>query len=469
MRLEEDSFGSIKVPSDAYYGPFTQRSMDNFHISGTYFQKEFIHAYAILKRSAAIANERLGALDPRISRAIVRACDEIINGKFGDQFRVDVFQAGTGTSTNMNLNEVIANRALEILGHKRGNYRVVNPNDHVNMSQSTNDTFQSAAHIAACLMIKKRLVPALEKYQKSIEKKSGEFSGIVKSGRTHLMDAVPITLGQEFSGYTIEQEMKEIREASDDLLHLSVGGTAVGTGLNTYPKYKSLFFSELNRYTKSRFVPVKNNFAMTQNITTIAETSSKLRNLCLKLIKTSNDLRLMSSGPYAGLNEIALPAVQAGSSIMPGKVNPSMPEMLTMVCFSVMGNDSTIAIAAQGGQFELNIFVPVAAYKLLESIGILSKGIEVFTERCISGIRPNRAQLRGYFERSAEVATALSPALGYERVAMLVKEAERRDLSIRDLVLEKRLIGKKELDRILDPARLTRPDLPFSKAGKKRA
>ena len=467
MRLEEDSFGKIRVPSGAYYGAFTQRAINNFQISGLSFQKEFIHAYAMLKRSAAIANAELKSLDPRMSKAIVAACDKIIKGDYDDQFPIDVFQAGTGTSTNMNMNEVIANIALELLGHRKADYRIINPNDHVNMSQSTNDTFQSATHIAAYMMISKGLIPELERYQKAISKKSNEFSHIVKSGRTHLVDAVPITLGQEFSGYTIGQELNGIKESADDLLHLSVGGTAVGTGLNTYPRYKSLFFKEFNRYTKCSFVPVKNNFAMTQNITTIAEASSKLKGLALKLIKTSNDLRLMSSGPYSGLNEITLPAVQAGSSIMPGKVNPSMPEMLTMVCFNVIGNDSTITIAAQGGQFELNIFVPIAAYRLLESIHILSNSIRAFTNKCVLGIKPNRLRLSRYFDRNAEIATALNPVLGYGRVARLVKEAEKRDISIRNIVLEKKLIGRKELDDILNPARLTKPDLPFRNAKKK--
>lgn len=278
------------------------------------------------------------------------------------------------------------------------------------------------------------------------------------------MDAVPITLGQEFSGYSIEQEIKELKDAADDLLGLSIGGTAVGTGLNTYPRYKTLFFKELNKKTSYHFRPVKNNFAMTQNLTTIAETSSKLKNLSLKFIKVANDIRLMSSGPYTGLDEISIPAIQPGSSIMPGKVNPAMPEMLTMVCFRVVGNDATITMGAQGGQFELNIFVPIAAYCLLESIDILAKGIDLFTEKCVSGIKPNKKQLTHYFERSAEVATALNPILGYATVAKLVKEAEKKDIGIRELVLEKKLIGKKQLDSILDPKRLTKPDLPFKKS-----
>lgn len=461
MRTEEDSFGKVKVPPEAYYGSFTQRAMNNFPVSGVSFRKEFIKSYALVKRSAALANARLGNLDPKTAKAIVKACDDIISGKYDNQFNVDVFQAGAGTSTNMNLNEVIANRALEIMGHKKGNYKLINPNDHVNMSQSTNDTFQSAVHIAAYSMIEEKLIPALLRYQKAIEAKSKEFSKIIKSGRTHLMDAVPVTLGQEFSGYSIEQEIRMIRNASHDLLSLNVGGTAVGTGLNTYPKFKNLFFKEINLHIGYYFTPVKNNFAMTQNLTTIAETSNALKELSLKLIKMANDIRLMSSGPYTGLDEIKLPEVQPGSSIMPGKVNPSMAEMLTMVCFQVIGNDTSITMAAQAGQFELNVFVPLAAHDLLESISILASGVDIFTTRCVVGIKPNKTALNYYFEHSPAVATALSPVLGYATTAKLVKEAVKKDITVRNLVLEKKLMSKKELDEILSPTKLTKPNLPL--------
>ena len=463
MRTEEDSFGKVKVPSDAYYGSFTQRAVNNFPISRVGFQKELIGAYALIKEFSAVANAELGNLDPRISKAIVLASREVVKGKHRDQFPVDVFQAGAGTSTNMNVNEVIANRALEIMGHKKGNYKLINPNDHVNMSQATNDTFQSAVHMAAYCMIDSKLMPALNRYQKQIEKKSGEFSKIIKSGRTHLMDAVPITLGQEFSGYSIEQEIREIKEVSDELLLLNIGGTAVGTGLNTNPRFKSTFFRELNKGTGYHFRPVKNNFAMTQNLTTIAKASSALKELTLKLIKMANDIRLMSSGPYTGLKEITIPQVQPGSSIMPGKINPSMAEMLTMVCFRVMGNDASITMAAQAGQFELNVFGPLAAYNLLESIQILSNGIDVFTTRCIAGIKPNKTALNYYFEHSSALATALSPKLGYATTAKLVKEAEKRNIGIRKLALEKKLLSKSELDQILKPSKLTKPNLPSKK------
>ncbi|MDE1865017.1 MAG: aspartate ammonia-lyase [Candidatus Micrarchaeota archaeon] len=463
MRIESDSLGKVSIPSGAYYGPVTQRAVENFPISGVQFHHGFIRAYAMIKRSAAVANVRLGGLDPKISKAIVKACDEIIAGKLADQFPVDVFQAGTGTSTNMNLNEVVANRALEIMHKRRGDYKTINPNDHVNMCQSTNDTFQCAINIAAHIAIEERLVPALAEYERAMARKAREFSRIVKTGRTHLMDAVPVTLGQEFSGYSVEREMRLIRAASDELLKLHIGGTAVGTGLNSYPKYPPLFLKELKNVSGHSFKKARNNFEMTQNLPAIAETSSALRQLSIKLIKTMNDLRLMSSGPHTGIGEIILPAVQPGSSIMPGKVNPSMPEALTMVCFRAIGNDSTILMCAQGGQFELNIFGPIAAHCLLESIETLSNSLVVVTKRCITGIKPNRKRLEYYFEHNSEIATALSPLLGYSKTAKLVKEAERNGMSIRELVIREKLLSKKELDEALSQSRLTKPDLPIER------
>ena len=463
MRTEEDSFGRIKVPSDAYYGAFTQRASLNFPISGIRFQEDFIKAYAKLKYSAVLANAKLGSIDAKKAKAIERACKEVMSGRHYNQFIVDVVQAGAGTSTNMNLNEVIANRALEMMGKRRGDYRTISPNDHVNMSQSTNDTFQSAAHIAAYTMIEDGLLGVLHDYQDAIEKKSKEFSRLMKSGRTHLMDAVPITLGQEFSGYSIEQEIINLKRTSHDLLYISVGGTAVGTGLNTYPEFTKIFLKELNLTTGYYFMRARNRFSMTQNLSTISEVSSSLKGIALKLIKMANDIRLMSSGPHTGLNEITLPEVQPGSSIMPGKVNPSMAEMLTMACFQVIGYDEAITMAAQAGQFELNVFGPIAIYDFLESIRILTNSVRVFTEKCIRGIKPKRERLAYYFEHSAAVATALSPILGYRKTAELVKEAEQRGISIRALALEKRLLPKRELDRTFSPSRLTKPNLPLKK------
>jgi aspartate ammonia-lyase len=449
MRIEEDSFGKVNVPSDAYFGAFTQRAVNNFSVSRLKLQMEFIVSYAIIKRSAALANMQLGMLDGKIGRAIVKACDEIIHmnpkGKLWNQFPVDVFQAGAGTSTNMNLNEVIANRALEILGHKRGNYNLINPNDHVNMSQSTNDTFHDAIHIASYYMIVTKLLPALKNYRSAIKKKAKEFSKITKSGRTHLRDAVPITLGQEFEALKV----------------LSLGGTAVGTGINTDPRFSALAVKELNKFTSYNFQIVKNRFAYMQNLTGESEISGNLKTLAVKFIRVANDIRLLSSGPNTGLNEISIPALQPGSSIMPGKVNPSIPEMLDMVCFKIIGNDLTITMAAQAGQLELNVFSPVAAYSLLESIGILANGLELFTDKCISGIKPNIAVMNYYLEHSEGIATLLSPIIGYAKTAKLVKESERRKISIKELIIEKKILTKRELESVFSPSKLTKPNLPI--------
>lgn len=465
MRTEEDSFGKVNVPSDAYYGPFTQRAIENFPVSRLKMQMELIVSYAIIKRSAALSNMRLGYLDKKIGRAIVKACDEIKRtnpkDKFWNQFPIDVFQAGAGTSVNMNLNEVIANRALEILGHKRGSYRIINPNDHVNMSQSTNDTFHDAIHIASYYMIKEMLLPALKNYRSVLKRKAKEFSGVIKSGRTHLMDAVPITFGQELEGYSIGSQISRLEYSLKGLQVLSLGGTAVGTGINTDPRFAGLAVKELNKYTHYKFEVVRNRFSYMQNLTGEAEISSNLKTLSLKFIKVANDIRLLSSGPDTGLNEISIPSVQPGSSIMPGKINPSIPEMLEMVCYKVLGNDLTISMAAQAGQLELNVFGPVAAYCLLESIGILANGVDVFTKKCIAGIKPNKDVMRYNFERSSSIATVLSPIIGYSDTAKLVKESLRRKMSVKDLILEKKIIPKRELDLLLSPLNLTKPNLPI--------
>ncbi len=463
MRIEQDSLGRVKVPSDAYFGASTQRAIDNFPISKLKLQMELIVSYAIIKRSAALANMQLGNLDKKIGNAIVKSCDEIIrtkpNDRFWDQFPVDVFQAGAGTSANMNLNEVIANRALEILGHKRGSYEIISPNDHVNMSQSTNDTFHDAIHIASYCMTKERLVPALKNYRTVLGKKAKEFNHLLKSGRTHLMDAVPITFGQELEGYSIGSQIKRLEDSLKSLSVLSIGGTAVGTGLNTNQRFAKLAIREINKYTGYRFEIVKNRFAYMQNLTGEAEISGNLKVLSLKFIKVSNDIRLLSSGPNVGLNEISIPEVQPGSSIMPGKVNPSIPEMLNMVCFKVIGNDLTISMAAQAGQLELNVFGPVAAYSLLESIGILSNGVDTFTRKCLSGMKPNVNVMLHNFESSSSIATALSPMLGYAETAKLVREANVTGTNVRKLILKKGLLTKKELDDIFNPASMTKPNL----------
>jgi aspartate ammonia-lyase len=468
MRKERDSFGMAMVPSEAYYGIFTQRAMGNFPISRLRLQMELIKAYAQIKRAAAVSNIKAGRLGGKIGSAIVRASEEVIDSKPGsrlwDQFPVDVFQAGAGTSTNMNLNEVIANRALEILGKKRGDYKAINPNDHVNMSQSTNDTFHDAIHIAAYVQVQERLIPALMGYERAVKKKARSFSRIVKLGRTHLMDAVPITLGQEFSGYSIASEMELMGHSARGLSFLSLGGTAVGTGINTDPDFAGIALTALNSHLGHGFRISPNRFSYMQNLSAIAEASGALKVLALRFIKIANDLRFLSSGPNSGIGEITLPAVQPGSSIMPGKVNPSIPEMLDMVCFKVIGNDLTVSLAAQNGQLDLNVFGPVAAYSLLESLEIMANGVGIFTNKCILGIKPNVKRIAFNLSRSAEIATVLAPMLGYGVASEIIEEAVRKGVDIKELILKRKILTRKELDSAFEPMALTKPNLNRKKA-----
>ncbi len=456
-RKERDSLGDVNVPDDAYYGAQTKRAVDNFKISGRKLQPGFVKAQAIVKKAAALANMKSGRLDRKRGEAIINAAEEIIEGNFLDQFVVDVYQAGAGTSQNMNINEVIANRANEILGRKKGDYSTIHPNDHVNMGQSTNDTIPTAMHIAVLVAVEDGLLPALEGLKDALKTKEREFDGIVKSGRTHLQDAVPMRLGQEFGGYAsiVDHGIERVRRSLKDVRELCIGANAVGTGINTDPDYIKTAVSEINRITGRRFVPAKNLFEATQNRDAVLELSGSLRTLATGLIKIADDLRLLSSGPRTGLNEINLPAVQPGSSIMPGKVNPVMAEMLDMVCFQVIGNDTAVARACQAGQLELNVMMPVIAYNILDSIEILTNGIRAFTDRCIKGITANRAVCTRYAEMSSAVVTALSPVIGYDKAASLAKEAVEKDMTIRELVLEKNLMPEKELDRLLDIRKLT--------------
>ncbi len=455
-RIEKDYLGEVNVPKNAYYGVQTARAVQNFPVSVLRLQKRFIIAQAIVKKAAALANMNSGKLDKKIGNAIAEACDEIISGKLIDQFVVDAYQAGAGTSQNMNANEVIANRAIEILGSEKGNYRLVHPNDHVNMAQSTNDVIHSTIHVAAVQGIS-GLMPMLEKLQGGLEKKSEEFSGIVKSGRTHLMDAVPVTLGQEFSGYAamIKQNMRRIKNATEAVKELGIGGTAVGTGLNAGSAYSKQVVREINNITGLGFRNADNMFEAMQSTDAILELSASLRSLAASLTKIANDLRLLSSGPSTGLNEIALPAVQPGSSIMPGKVNPVMAEMLNMVCYQVMGNDTTISNATSAGQLELNVMMPVIAYNILNSIEILTNGIDAFTERCVNGIKANEEKCREYLEKNPIAVTALNPYIGYEKAAEVAKRAYGEGKTIRQVVLEMGLLPEDKLDKILDYKKMT--------------
>ena len=459
FRTEKDTLGEVKVPVDAYYGAQTQRAVENFKVSGLHLQPVFIKTQAIIKRAAAIANTKSGRLDRKIGEAIVKAADEIIAGKFNDQFVVDVFQAGAGTSQNMNINEVISNRANEILGGKLGENKPVNPNDHANMSQSTNDTIHTAIHISAYTEIHRRLLPVVKQLKEALYKKADEFDNVIKAGRTHLQDAVPIRLGQEFSAYArmIENDYNRILHSGNSLLELCIGGTAVGTGISTDPDYKKNVIEQINQTTGFDFKPAENPFEAMQSLDAVVEVAGALRVLVTGLMKIADDFRLLSSGPRTGLAEIRLPAVQPGSSIIPGKVNPVMAEMLNMVCFQAMGCDTAIVRASQAGQLELNVMMPVIAYNLLFEIQILTGGIENFVDKCVIGIKADADICRHYAENSPAIATALNPHIGYYKAAELAKEALEKDVTIRELAIAKKIIDKDKLDNVLDIRKMTKP------------
>ncbi len=457
VRIDHDSLGDVHVPKDAYWGPQTQRAVENFPISGLRLQPAFIRAQAIIKRACAKANMELGELDEEIGEAIVKAAEEILDGKLLDQFVVDVYQAGAGTSQNMNANEVIANRAIELLGGQKGDYPRVHPNDHVNRGQSTNDTIPTAIHIAGLEEITHKLLPALETLRAALAEKAAEFDGIIKAGRTHLQDAVPMRLGQEFGAYArmIELGSERVRRASQELVELAIGGNAVGTGINTPEGYKELTVKYINEGTGLSFRPAENPFEAIQNRDAVVNVSGALRTVATSINKIADDLRLLASGPTTGLNEINLPAVQPGSSIMPGKVNPVLAEMMNMVCYGAMGCDHVVSRAGQAGQLELNVMMPVMAYYFLHAIEILMNGAQAFTERCVRGITVNEEVCKAYAEGTPQVVTALSPYIGYEKAAEVLKEALAHDRTIREVVREKGLLPPEQLEEALDLRRLT--------------
>jgi len=456
-RTEHDTLGEVKVPHDAYFGAQTRRAMENFPVSGLRLPTAFVRTQAVIKRAAAKANMAAGLLDKKIGEALVAAAEEIVAGKFTDQFVVDVFQAGAGTSQNMNINEVLANRAGELLGCERGVYDRVHPNDHANMAQSTNDTIHAAIHVAAVCEIRGRLLPAAARLAAALEDKSARFDHVIKAGRTHLQDAAPVRLGQEFGAYArmIRLGEKRIEAACDALTPLCIGGTAVGTGLNTDSNYRKRVVEHISEATGHAFTGAENLFEAMQGMDAVVEMAGALRVLVTSLRKIADDLRLLGSGPRTGLAEIRLPAVQPGSSIMPGKVNPVMAEMLNMVCFHCLGCDAAIVSAAQAGQLELNVMMPVIAYNLLQEIDILTGGVEAFTNRCVRGIEANEETCRANAERSPALATALNPAIGYEGAADLAKEAAERGLPVRDVARERNVLNESELDRLLDLRRMT--------------
>ncbi len=455
-RIEADTLGEVKVPAEALYGAQTQRAIENFPVSGLRLPRRFIHAQAVIKLAAARVNSRLGELDKKLAAAIEQAAQEVVEGKHDHHFCVDVYQAGAGTSQNMNANEVIANRANQILGGKKGDASLCNPNDHVNMAQSTNDTMPTAIHVSALEALKFDLRPVLSAFHKTLVRKSKAFMPIVKSGRTHLQDAVPMRLGQEFSGYAsaLEREKLRIEHASQTLLDLPLGGNAVGTGINAHPRYRSEVVREIARFTRMKFKPMENPFEGIQNVVGALELSSALRGLAVTVSRIANDIRLLASGPRTGLAELKLPAVQPGSSIMPGKVNPVMAEMINMVCFQVMGNDATITHAAQAGQLELNVMMPLTAYNLLMSIEILSNGLRTFNDLCLSGIKADRKECGRRVEQSLAMATALNPIIGYRKAAEISKQAYSQGKTVKEIVIQEGVLSKEDAEKLLNPANL---------------
>jgi aspartate ammonia-lyase len=469
-RQEKDFLGKVKVPGGAYYGIQTFRAVRNFPISGLRAHPEMVRAMVMIKRAAALANAEFGRLEKRRASAIVRACDEIIGGKFADQFIVDVFQMGAGTSFHMNVNEVIANRAGEIMGGKRGEYRFVHPNDHVNTGQSTNDVYPTAMRLAAAVLLRDHLLPNLIKLEESFRARAREFDPIVKSGRTHLQDAAPVRLGREFLAYSkaLARCGKFIARAGLSLLELGIGGSAVGTGLNTAPGYRDQVVHHLARMTGLRFRPADDLMEAMQSMRPFVEVSAALRGLAVELNRIANDLRLLASGPRTGLGEITVPAVAPGSSIMPGKVNPSMLEMLNMVSFQVMGCDLAVCAASQAGQLELNVMMPVIGFNLHLMIEIMGNAIEQVRTKCIEGIRANKERCLEYAERSLGLATALSPELGYAQTAEIVREALKRGKTVRDIAVEKGILTLTAAQQLLDLKKLTEPPGRAAMPGKRK-
>lgn len=460
FRVSRDSLGEVRVPAQALWGPQTQRAVENFPISGLRLPRRFIRAQGIIKWAAARANGEVGELTPDLQKAIMQAADEVIDGLFDDQFVVDVYQAGAGTSQNMNANEVIANRAQEILGAERGDVTVVHPNDHVNMAQSTNDTIHVAIHIAGAEAVHHDLIPAVLEVERTLNEKSEAWMGIVKSGRTHLQDAVPMRLGQEVGGWAgALRYWRESLEASlTNLYAIGLGGNAVGTGINAHPEYKVRAIAAVADKTGLRFRHPDNMFTFIQNLDAVLEVSGAVRGLATAVGKISNDLRLLSSGPRTGLAELRLPAVQPGSSIMPGKVNPVMAEMMNMICYQVLGCDMTVQAAVGAAQLELNVMMPVIAFNLLHAVGIMTQGLHAFNHHALQGLEVDVERTTGYVEMSTAIATALNPYIGYDRAAVVAKTAFSQQKTVRQVVRDEGLLDETQLAEALDLERLTHPE-----------
>jgi len=461
-RIEKDSLGEMQVPADALYGPQTQRAVENFPISGQRFGRRFIQAMGVIKRAAAETNASLGHLDRAIARSIVAAATEVAEGKWDDQFVLDVYQTGSGTSTNMNANEVIAHRATQLM--KKGS---VHPNDHVNFGQSSNDVIPTAIHVSARVAIEEELIPALEHMRKALAAKAKKFDKVVKSGRTHLMDATPVRLGQEFRGYAtqVAKGIERLKHASVELEELALGGTATGTGINTHEQFAGKAITRIAKATGISFREADDHFEAQGSKDAAVSASGALNTVATSLMKIADDLRWLGSGPTSGIHEIRLPAIQPGSSIMPGKVNPVMAEATMMVAARVMGNHTTITVAGSRGNFELNVMMPVLAHALLESITLLATVARELTDRCIVGIEANEARAKDLLERNPSIATALNPYIGYDAAAVVAKESAKRGVSVRQVVEERKLLPAKKIDEALDVRAMTEPGLPEGGGG----
>ncbi|HAY41688.1 MAG TPA: class II fumarate hydratase [Gammaproteobacteria bacterium] len=458
-RTERDSLGPVEVPSDKYYGAQTQRSLNNFKIGTHHFPREFIRAYGVLKKSAATVNNNYGRLEDSIKDAIHKAVDEVIDGKLDDHFPLVVWQTGSGTQTNMNFNEVISNRAIEIVGGDLGSKNPVHPNDHVNMSQSTNDTFPTAINIAAVESVTHNLIPSLEGLRESLDNKSKKFNDIIKVGRTHLQDATPLSLGQEFSGYVsaIDHGIDRLKKALDNCLELAAGGTAVGTGINTIEGFDDDIAEEIKNITGLNFRTAENKFEAMGGQDSIIELSGALKVIASSLFKIANDIRWLASGPRSGIGEINLPANEPGSSIMPGKVNPTQCEAMTMVCTQVIGNDVTITFAGASGNFELNVYRPVIAYNILESIKLLSEASKSFTTNAVNGIEPNVERINDNLYNSLMLVTALNPHIGYDKAAEVAKNSYKENISLKESVIELGYLTGEEFDKLVQPSQMISP------------
>jgi aspartate ammonia-lyase len=468
-RTEHDLLGALEVPAEAYYGIHTVRAVANFPLSGLRVHRELIRSLALVKKAAALANQRTGQLPENIACAISQACDEVVAGRFDDQFPLDPFQGGAGTSTNMNMNEVLANRAIEILGGRKGDYAVVHPNDHVNLSQSTNDAYPTAVKVAAIRL----LHPVIEDMgllQGALQDKEAEFAGVLKVGRTEMQDAVPVTLGQEFSAYAqaVQRDWWRLHVAEEKLRQVNLGGTAVGTGLCADVRYVLMVVDVLRDLTGLGLARSENMMDVTQNVDVFVEVSGLLKTAAVTLAKIAGDLRLLSSGPRAGIGEIALPEQQAGSSIMPGKVNPVIPEAVTQVAYQVMANDMAITLAAHAGQLDLNAFLPLIAHNLFQQLDLLHNGVQMLMERCIRGIEARPERCRAQVEQSFGLVTAVAPYIGYDAASEVAREAAQTGRSVRDVLLERGLFTAHELEIVLSPQEMTKPGIPGAKQLKER-